>query len=424
MTTFEYSRDDGGVVVQPRHASEQALQNHQVICVCGGFGFPRGSGSSARIIMVGKALQLAGTQFRVLHCGPSPLPVNTESAGVFEGIPFEYTTTVRRPSNLLIRWLVYLRAIVNLTAHLIGVRSVRQNSAVWLYILDGPTNLYVGCLCRVLGLTMVQELCEWWPGDPACSVFTRWLYRIPLLRNTDGALVISKLIESRVREAAVAANPRLRIHRLPTIVDFDRFTTAPALTVSHASTVPTFLWCGAQEWHRDVLFMIRTAALVARAGYRANLVIVGTCSDGRRDSIDEYVREQGLPPEAVTLTGYVDDISLQSLLHTATALLLPLQDDDRSRTRMPNKLGEYLASGRPVITCAVGDLTDFLTHGVNAYLARPGDEESFAGQMMHVLDDQVSANRIGKAGQKVCARHLDYRVHATALAKFFRECVA
>src|SRR2546429_2660527 len=33
----------------------------------------------------------------------------------------------------------------------------------------------------------------------------------------------------------------------------------------------------------------------------------------------------------------------------ATALLLPLWDDDRSRTRMPNKLGEYLASGKPVI---------------------------------------------------------------------------
>jgi glycosyltransferase involved in cell wall biosynthesis len=91
---------------------------------------------------------------------------------------------------------------------------------------------------------------------------------------------------------------------------------------------------------------------------------------------------------------------------------------------MPNKVGEYLASGVPVITCRVGDLTDFLKNGLNAYVAEPGDERSFAEQMLLVMRDPVAADRIGSAGQRACATHLDYRVHASDLARFFGACMA
>ena len=79
------------------------------------------------------------------------------------------------------------------------------------------------------------------------------------------------------------------------------------------------------------------------------------------------------------MTGFVDDDQLDALYQFAAGLLLPLFDDDRSRTRMPTKLGGYLASGTPVITCSVGDLTHFLTHKRNAYIGAAGDEVAFAG---------------------------------------------
>ncbi len=56
------------------NSSDPAGTKYRVICVCGGYGFPLGTASAARIIMVGKALQEADIGFRVLHCGPSPSP--------------------------------------------------------------------------------------------------------------------------------------------------------------------------------------------------------------------------------------------------------------------------------------------------------------------------------------------------------------
>src|SRR5258706_6701887 len=115
---------------------------YQVTCICGGYGFPLGNASAARITVVGKALQRAGIGFRLLHCGPSPMAINSRKSGVYEGIPFEYTTSVRRPDNAVARFLVYVWALVGLTIRLIRLRPLRRHSLVYLYVGDGPLNLY------------------------------------------------------------------------------------------------------------------------------------------------------------------------------------------------------------------------------------------------------------------------------------------
>jgi len=126
----------------------------------------------------------------------------------------------------------------------------------------------------------------------------------------------------------------------------------------------------------------------------------------------------------VRLAGWVDLETLQACFRNATALLLPLFDDERSRTRMPNKLPEYLASCKPVITSKVGDLQDFLVDGVNASIAKPGDSVDFACKMTALLTDPELATRIGIAGRQTCAQNLDYRAHAACLAEFLWELPA
>jgi glycosyltransferase involved in cell wall biosynthesis len=139
-------------------------------------------------------------------------------------------------------------------------------------------------------------------------------------------------------------------------------------------------------------------------------------------AILQELQERGLCTDVV-LTGVVDDRTLETLYKAAAALLAPLWDDDRSKTRLPNKIGEYLASGRPVIGCKIGDLTEFLVDDVNAFLAEPGNERAFAEKMIAVLQHPERAAQIGRAGQKTCIACLDYRVHADMLATFFSDCI-
>ena len=411
---------------------DSASPHYQVICVCGGYGFPQGDASAARITIIGRAVQAAGIGFRLLHCGPSPVTANTRRTGVHEGISFEYTTLLRRPSNRAARLLVYMWGAVGLTVRLGRLRAVRSRTAVHLYVMSGPLNLYVGCLCRILGLPLVQELCEWLPGDLSsedavrckvapCSTFTRWLYRKPMFKLATGVVAISNTIEKRVRERAVDVNPDLLIHRLPNVVDAERFATASITMSGLDQSVPHFVYCG--TWMVDVFFILRAFALVKLSGYRAKLTIIGRYAEAQSTLVHKYASDRGLSPDDLLLAGYVDDHTLEACYKTAAALLMPLGQDDRSLTRLPNKMGEYLASGRPVVTSEIGDLTNFLIDNVNAYLGEPSNERDFASKMIAVLEDPDRAEQIGAAGRQVAFAHLDYRKHANELARFFVNCI-
>jgi glycosyltransferase involved in cell wall biosynthesis len=398
------------------------MSEFQVVCVCGGIGFPIGANGAPRIINVGRALQAAGIGFHVLHCGPTPTAVNTRRSGVYLSVPFEYTTCLARPENPILRTIVYIRAIAVLTLRLFRLRRARNRIAVYLWIMNGLLVLYVGGLCRLLGIPLVQEMNEWYPALRQ-SAFLRWLYRKPIFQMPTGILVISRQIEQRARQIAAAVHPGLVVHRLPSVVDSDRFISAAPLPRDVMETVPHFLWCGA-SYLDDVLFLVRALALVNRDGYRCNLLILTSAFlDWTPEMIRSYAIKRGLQGESIQFRVGLDDAALASYYKSAAAHLLPMWDDDKSRTRVPNKLAEYLASGRPVITCAVGELLDFLENGVNAYIGQPGNEREFADHMISVLKDPAKAARMGAAGQRTCIERMDYRLQIESLSDFFIRCI-
>jgi glycosyltransferase involved in cell wall biosynthesis len=243
-----------------------------------------------------------------------------------------------------------------------------------------------------------------------------------MFKASTGLLVISKEIEQRAQERAAMLNPRLTIHRLPSVVDFDHFCAPVAPPQPGETHMPNFVWCGSIDgWMTDIKFMLAALAH-ARLTHACQLTLVGGYSEANAAIIKKEAAALGLvvtePRDSgvaygdlsdgdVRLTGWVDLETLQACFRNAAALLLPLFDNERSRTRMPNKLPEYLASRKPVITSKVGDLQDFLVDGVNASIAKPGDSVDFARKMTALLTDPELATRIGIAGCQTCAQNLD-----------------
>lgn len=397
--------------------------SYEVVCVCGGSGFPFGPGDAPRIIDVGKALQAAGVKFRVLHCGPSPIADNRIAVGEYEGIPFEYTTrTTKRPANRVLRLTLYAWGLSVLATRLLSLRSRRQYSTVYMFHHAGVLGLITVTLSRLLRIPVVQEVNEWVPATPACSLLTRWLYTGPMFSLAAGTLVISTAIEQRVRAAARRIRRPPIVLKTPILVDVTKFQWREPGPGRLAGAVPQFVWCGNLESVKDVDYMIRALGHVLQRGIKCELVLVGSAPQDVSRRILQYAESQGAAG-AVVMKGFVDDRELNALYHSAAALLLPLFDDDHSRTRMPTKLGGYLASGTPVITCDVGDGARYLSHGSSAYIGAAGDEIAFAANMCAVLRDPVTARAIGAAGQKVCEAEIDYKVHSARLADFFVRCI-
>ncbi len=390
------------------------------ICICGGLGYPNGIASAARITAVGKALQSQGYDFRLLHCGPSPYALDTQAAGIHDEIPFEYLTQVRRPANPFLRALVYLTAIWNLTWKMVSLRPQRGHTAVWIYFMGGLLHGYVILLCRWLGFATVQELCEWLPAEPGNSRFSNWQHRVQMFQHARGVLVISKLLEQRVSNAAQRVNGDLLVLRVPALVDTTQF--AADLSTPQPKPSPFFVWSGGSGWIKDVRYVVRAMAAAKQKGFICQAKIIGPHAASEA-SIKAYATQLGVDQNDIVFTGFIDADQVKAEYLSARALLAPLWNDDRSRTRMPNKLGEYLASGRPVISCRVGDVCDLLVHKQDAYLAEPGDDQDFARQMIDILQHPEQAEAVGVRGQRIAQRRLHPAVHQKQIAEFFRACL-
>jgi len=76
----------------------------------------------------------------------------------------------------------------------------------------------------------------------------------------------------------------------------------------------------------------------------------------------KYIADQVKPllPGGVLLNvGWTDFATYNRCLSACDAFVLPFPDTCRNRNRWPNKIGDYLALGRPIITNPTGDVASF-----------------------------------------------------------------
>ncbi len=392
-------------------------ENLHVVCVCSGIGFPHGFAQPRRIQMIGKTVLHEGLQFSVLHIGGSPTAANKNRIGVYQGIAFEYLPGILvRPKNSLKRSLLYLYGALLALVKIRSLRNHNQQVCAYTWVGGGFFGITFKIFLRLINVPSVQEVNEWWPGR------FQWLQKTLNLLFSDGTIVISKKIEKRLRDLCDTYSITNKIIRIPVLTDRDEETSRQNIEKVRAEVTPYLLWCGNVDGYlRDVIFMLRSLSNVHKNGYKCSMVFAGTKSVNAEMTVKEHMDELGLPRDCVQMTGYVTDEELAGLILHARALLLPLWSDDRSQCRFPTKLGEYLLSKKPVITCQVGDLCDFLTDGQSAYICQPGNESAFAEKICCVLCDATAAESVGKRGKDQAEKWLDFRNHTRPLSQFFTD---
>ena len=88
---------------------------------------------------------------------------------------------------------------------------------------------------------------------------------------------------------------------------------------------------------------------------------------------------------------------------------------------VPGKLPVYLASGIAVIGTDIKGISTVVSHGESGILVPPGDVQSLAAAIDHLLDHPGEAARIGAAGRELALRRYDPGAAYGQLAKIYRE---
>ena len=238
---------------------------------------------------------------------------------------------------------------------------------------------------------LIVQSCEAMSGswiDPA----TRNDYIKMVGAEADGVWALSTYLAEYWISQGVA--PERTIVQ-PSIVRADAFRSDP-LPQTH-----TAVYLGNLQ-HREIEYLLEIATTVQSRLPGFHLTVYGDATDERRAEIAAIVEERGLA-RTVAIERSVRPAEVPQVLSGADLLLLPRASGEFSTAGFPNKLGEYLASGRPVVATRVGDIPTYLVDGESAYLVEPDDCEAFAEAVVRALEDPRTATRIGQAGRRVAS---------------------
>lgn len=119
--------------------------------------------------------------------------------------------------------------------------------------------------------------------------------------------------------------------------------------------------------------------------------------------------------------GLIDRDQIPNVLMNAEFLALPRPDSKQAQGGFPTKLGEYLASARPVCATSVGELPDYLADNESVYFSVPGDMNSFKGSMLRLLGDKGKSAKIGEKGREVAYENFNAQIQGEKLYSFLNS---
>jgi glycosyltransferase involved in cell wall biosynthesis len=391
------------------------------IIIMGFFGFPNGMAATNRVMAYAQGLRRCGADVQVVCTKPSEPATgkawNEKVSGIFHDIPFTYgsgTTRIAR-SRLGAAWL-YLKSLWWLIGTIRKIAREQKRFAILAFPGDNASlPLFLLLSSRLFGGKLLIERSEFpfvHTKQTPISRLMRWLNLRWIYPRLDGLIVISTYLEEYYRRILGC---RSNIVRIPIMVELDRWKQVIRNPEPRDFTIA---YCGNLDELGEVDDLISAFAFVHRSQAKVKLLIIG---DGKRKTELQQMNVSQKTMGFIEFTGYITREEVESRLSSCDLLVLPERAGTSSSAAFPTKLGEYLATGKPVIVTATGDIPLYLKDGESAYLVQPGDVKALADRIQEVVTHYETALQIGKAGQRVAAQYFDIEPNCRRAISFINE---
>jgi len=229
----------------------------------------------------------------------------------------------------------------------------------------------------------------------------------------------SSLLMDSFRDAGV---PEERIHYIPNCPTMARSALArddaraatglPAksplvLSMGHTYTESLFLLLDAYERARQAVPGLKLAFL------------------GKMHVPDSY--EERLKPYLARAGGDILRLGekppsdVPAYLAAADALLLPMDDDPIEKARFPIRFGDYLSSGTPIVSNAVGEIERFLVEHDCGYAAPATDAAAFGDKIVEALTDASRREAIKANARRLIETTLNWDAVTARLEDIYEK---
>ncbi len=232
------------------------------------------------------------------------------------------------------------------------------------------------------------------------DVLERWA-----MSRMDAVTVISTALRHRALKLGI---PQHRIQLVPAGASDDLIQTIPTAEARRRFSlpvdVPIIAYSGYTAFGAELLGEAFTH--VVRRYPSAKLLLVG----GRLPQVERIAENAGISQQVIHM-GPVSYERLKDVLACADVMLLPYPNVAINQVNFPNKLGDYMAAGRPVVTNPTGDMGQMVQdEGIGMVTSE--DPQAYAEAICVLLADPVQREAMGKRARHLAETRYSWRAMA------------
>ena len=196
---------------------------------------------------------------------------------------------------------------------------------------------------------------------------------------------------------------------LPPICDFGYFDSIKEETIEDKY----FVYCGSASYEEVLLFIIQSFLRVEnKTAIKLHLVISGKIVNPDINRLIESNKD------SIQLFSRLEYERLISKFKGSLAQLIPLRNTIQDRARFPQKICEYLASGRPMITTNFGEMSHYFTDNKNAIVAESYSIESYSSKLQWVINNQSDLEVLAIESYKTGLEYFDINSSKSKIKNF------
>jgi glycosyltransferase involved in cell wall biosynthesis len=382
----------------------------------GGFPYPKGMAATRHIQLVMDGLKgYPDISIRVIILRQSSR--ENELSGIHQGIPYETVMgDALRARGVLMAPLLHVKARQVMNG---AYQSCRKNI---LFVYGPPTLDNVPTLryARQLGFKVVFYIVE--DDDVASDISRSPWHRLAnaYIRHVtghmaswaDGIVVISSRLEAKFRERTQG---RVPLHDMPISVDMASWPDTP----SRFGDTVTLFYAGSFGFKDGIPILLDAFDRLAARYGNVRLVLTGKGSAEDMHGVQARITSSPYR-ERIDYKGYLNDDEYQAELKAADVPCMTRIDHPYAHAGFPFKLGEYLATGKPVVASRVSDVAQWLRHRESAMLVEPGSAVDLVQAVEHLVRNPDEAAVIGRRGREVARRSFCHKRQAKALYDFVK----
>lgn len=206
---------------------------------------------------------------------------------------------------------------------------------------------------------------------------------------------ISKSLDIYLR---MNVNKNIQTEIIPICVELERFSNN---TTKHVTLNPYIAYCGDMSNNKDGIDILLDAfENVYRKHPNYNLVLIGSGDGSYYNSLLKK-REFLLSRDNIHFIGKVERDEMPGYLQHANLLVLTRPLNKQTEGGLPTKLGEYLATGNPVIVSDVSDIKYYLKPYYAAFIVKPDSVTDATNKIIEAIENATLSNKIGGNGRKI-----------------------